>query len=97
MPARKSSKRQAFYKFYFLRPKENADADLIAERLMDLSSVQEVFLTEGDFGYVVKARFFNGKEPKDVTNYISKAVDNKFGEVLSHMEYKKRPSASVTV
>ena len=92
----KRTKRQVFYKFYFLKPKANADADLIAERLMDLSSVQEVFLTEGDYGYVVKARFFNGKEPKDVTNYIAKAVDKKFGAVMSHMEYRKR-AASVTV
>lgn len=97
MPASRRTKRQAFYKFYFLKPKENADADSIAERLMDLSSVQEVFLTEGDFGYVVKARFFNGKEPKDVKNYISKAVDKRFGEVLSHMEYRKRATASATV
>ncbi len=86
---RKSGKRGVFHKFYLVHPKENANADELAERLIMLKPVEEVFLTDGDFGFVVKARFTDGKEPNDVTSFISKNINSKFGKAVSHYEYKK--------
>ncbi|MFI5412695.1 MAG: hypothetical protein ACHQX1_02290 [Candidatus Micrarchaeales archaeon] len=82
-------KKGILHKFYFIKPRENADADDLAERLISLKLVEEVFLTDGDYGFVVKARFLNGKEPDNVTRYISRNLSAKFGKVVSHYEFKK--------
>ena len=41
-------KRGILHKFYFIEPKENVDAEKLAERLISLKPVEEVFLTDGD-------------------------------------------------
>ena len=82
-------KKGILHKFYFIKPKANSDADLLAEQLIELKPVEEVFLSDGDYGFVVKARFFKGKEPNDVTKYITSKVGNKFGKVVSYYQYKK--------
>lgn len=79
----------AMYGLYFVRPKENADAGGTAEKLMMFESVKEVLLTEGDCGFVVKARFTDGKEPLDVADYISKNISSRYGKAVSHYEYRK--------
>jgi hypothetical protein len=76
-------------KFYFIRPRKNINAGELAEKLIELKPVEEVFLTEGDCGFIVKARFTNNKEPKDVVDYISKNVGSKYGKVVSYYEYRK--------
>ncbi len=85
----KGRKREALHKFYFVRPRVNADANKLAERLIGLKAVEEVFLTEGDYGFVVKARFFKDQEPNDVGRYISRNVGLEFGKVVSYCQYSK--------
>ena len=85
----KRSGKGVMYKLYFVKPRENADASGIAEKLLGLESVEEVLLTEGDCGFVVKARFTNGKEPKEVADYISRNMGSRYGRVVSHCEYRK--------
>ncbi len=84
---RRLSKR--FYKFYFVQPPMNADADHLAEQLIDIKNVEEVFVTDGDYGFIVKTRFFEGKEPDDAYNYISKRLGSNFGKVTSYYQYRK--------
>lgn len=83
------SKKGILHKIFFVRPRQNADAGELAERLIKLKPVEEVFLTDGDYGFVVKARFFKGEEPKDVTRFITRNIDSKYGAVISHYQYKK--------
>ena len=85
----KTSRKGTLHKFYFIQPKENANADQLAEALINLKLVEEVFLTDGDYGFIVKARFFNGREPKDVTEYISRKISNNYGKVVSYFQYSK--------
>ena len=82
-------KRNAFHRFYFIEPRQNADAEDLAEKLIELKNVQEVYLTDGDAGYIVKARFFNEKEPKEILRYISNRISPKFGRVTTYVQYKK--------
>jgi hypothetical protein len=89
MNPHKRTKKSSLHRFYLISPKQNLDAGLIAERLLSLKPVEEVFLTDGDFGYIVKARFSKEDEPKDVTRYIERYVDQKFGKVVSYYQYKK--------
>lgn len=81
--------KEAMHKFYFVRPRANANADELANRLIGLKSVEEVWLTDGDYGFVVKAKFFRGEEPKDVASYIARNIDSRFGRVIGYYQYSK--------
>ena len=48
-----------------------------------------VFITEGDCGFVVKARLTGSKEPIDVSDYISRKISSRYGKVVSYYEYRK--------
>lgn len=82
-------RRDAMHRFYFIKPRPNANAEELAKKLIELKSVEQVFLTEGDCGFIIKARFLNDSEPKDVVEYISKRVGSEYGKVISHCEYVK--------
>ena len=82
------SKRGKLHRFYLVEPKPNADADDLAEKLIALKPVEEVLLTDGDYGFIVKVRFTSGKEPKDVMDYINGNVSQRFGTVDSYYRYR---------
>lgn len=85
-----SAKRKGkLHKFFFVEPQENANADELAEKLISLKSVEEVFVTDGDCGFVVKARFSKEGEPKDVMKFIKGHIGRSFGAVVSYYEYRK--------
>jgi hypothetical protein len=77
------------YKFYFVKPPENSNADHLAEQLISMKGVEEVFVTDGDYGFIVKTRFFDGMKSDGVHNYISKRLGSDFGRVTSYYQYKK--------
>ena len=77
------------YKFYFVEPRENADANRFAERLMSVKEVEEVFVTDGDYGFVVKARAPDGKKMGGADGCLSKMLGSGFGKATSHYQYKK--------
>lgn len=82
-------KKGVLHKFYLVAPRPNINSDALAERIIMLEPVEEVFLTEGDYGFIIKTRFFNGEEPKDIARYISRNVGSRFGKVVSHCTYSK--------
>ena len=77
------------YSLYLVKPREKEDANRIAEKLMELESVEEVLLTEGECGFIVKARFVDGRKPSDVEDYISKNISSRYSRVVGHCEYRK--------
>jgi hypothetical protein len=44
------------YRLYLVKPKEKKDAHALAERIASIKSVDEVMLTEGEYGYLVKVK-----------------------------------------
>ena len=81
------NKKGKLHRFYLVEPKPNADADALAERLISLKPVEEVLLTDGAYGFIVKVRFTNGKEPRDVVDYIKEKISDRFGTVDSYYKY----------
>jgi hypothetical protein len=83
-------RRNAMHKFYFIKPKPNTNSEELALKLIGLKHVDGVFLTEGEYGFIVKARVsgIDGKE--NVADYISENVGSSYGEVTSYFEYRKR-------
>jgi cell division protein FtsX len=77
------------HKFFFLKPKANTNANDIAEKLLSLKNVQEVILTEGDIGYIVKTRLFSEREDAETRHYIEKNVGQMLGFAVSFDSLKK--------
>ncbi len=82
-------KRGSLHRFYLVEPKPNVNADKLAEKLIALKQVEEVLLSDGDYGYLVKVRFTDGKEPVAVVNYLKDKVAARYGVVDSYYEYRK--------
>ncbi|MEM3841071.1 MAG: hypothetical protein QXN59_00015 [Candidatus Micrarchaeaceae archaeon] len=78
-----------FYNFYFLKPPVNSEMEGLGDSLIAMKEVEEVFLTDGDFGYIVKARFNEGNEPSDVERFIQKRLGNRYGRVTTFDKYGK--------
>ena len=78
-----------FYRFYLIKPPRNANADKLAEELIGIRDVEEVFVTDGDYGFLVKARFFSDREPDDACRYIESRLSGSYGKITSHYQYTK--------
>ncbi|MCL4379717.1 MAG: hypothetical protein M1160_03840 [Candidatus Marsarchaeota archaeon] len=89
MKGNKNARKGTMYRFYLIPPKEDTDAGRFAERLLSLGPVDEVYITDGDIGYIVKAHFQKDEEPRDVTKYIERNVARKYGKIVSYYQYKK--------
>lgn len=83
------NRKYSSHRFYLISPRESMDSAAFIEKMLSLKSVQEVFLTDGDYGYLVKAKFSKDDEPKDVVDSLAKRVDRKFGKVISYYRYRK--------
>ena len=89
--------RTRLHKFYLIKPRENANIDELAERLISLKNVVEVLVTDGDYGFVVKAKFSTEKDTEEAEKYIHNNIDRKFGVVTSHYRYgiRAQPSSAL--
>lgn len=84
--AKKTTK---LHRLFFVKPKENTNADELAERFAGFDGVDEVLLTEGDFGFVVRARLGTVEEQKELAKCISEASSGYCGTAVSHYKYRK--------
>lgn len=81
--------RSALHRFFLISPKQNMDANVLANKLVSLDEVEEVFLTDGDFGFLVKTRFLKGEEPDNLVRYIERHIGQSYGKVVSYYQYRK--------
>ena len=72
--------------YFFVRPGRNGNVHKAAARLMRIGKVREVAITEGDYGFVVKA---HGVEDDDkaVTREIAKVVGGSSRKAVCHCRY----------
>lgn len=75
-----SKKKGKLHKLFFVGPKPIGKIDILADRLIELNMVQEVFLEDHNSGYAAKVRFYN--EPKRPEAYIASNVSKDFGKVI---------------
>lgn len=80
---------KTYHRFFLIKPKPNIDINDLAERLVALDDVLEVYVTEGPAGFMVKARFHDDKEPDEVAKYIKKNVDSTYGTLVSYINFRK--------
>ncbi len=76
------AKKVKLHKLLFVDPKNTVSMDELADRLIALKLVQEIFLADHEKGYVVKVRFFPEKEPRSAAGYVSGQLSRDFGIVV---------------
>ena len=77
------------HKFLFLKPKENIDVRKVADKLLSIKNVQEVILTEGDVGYIVKTRLFSDKSDRETEKLVTKSIGSKLGAAVACGSFRK--------
>lgn len=70
------------HKLHFVNPKASASMDRLAERIVSLRHIQEMFLEGSENGYVAKVRFFPGCEPRNICMYVSSKISGNYGSVV---------------
>jgi DNA-binding Lrp family transcriptional regulator len=75
--------------FVFIDPKENVDSNEVAEKLIAIENVEEVFVTEGDYGYLVKVRLDDEADDKKFVDYMKRNVSQRLGAVTSYYSIKR--------
>ena len=76
------------YQFYLVGPPANSNTTALAEKLINLRNVKEVFVTDGDYGFIVKAKLSNCKKQDNAYRYLSRLGGN-LGRATSHYQYRK--------
>jgi hypothetical protein len=80
--------RKRFCKFYIAKPRENIDVEKLANDLIALENVEEVYITDciSNSGILVKTSF--DVEPEDLESVLSKHLGKSYGEVHA-IAYRK--------
>ena len=82
------TKEDFLHSFFFIKPQKGTNINELADRLLGIDEVQEVCVTEGDIGYMVKAKF-DEKTYDKVQKSTAEVAGPKYGRFLSAMELKK--------
>ncbi len=72
------------YHYFFVRPGRNKDLHAAARKLMGIRKVREVEITEGDYGFVVKA---HESDDPSVIREITRAVGGSSRKAVCHCRY----------
>jgi hypothetical protein len=84
----RKSVRRRFCKFYIAKPRENMNVEELANDLIALKNVDEVYITDciSNSGILVRTRFDEG--PEDLESVLSKHLGKSYGEVHA-IAYRK--------
>ncbi|MEM3839282.1 MAG: hypothetical protein QXF01_01745 [Candidatus Micrarchaeaceae archaeon] len=74
--------------YFFVKPRLNGNAHMIAAKLLALEPIREVSITEGEYGFLVKADQIYESE-KDIIVRISKVVKARPSMAVCHCSYIK--------
>lgn len=75
--------------FFFVRPGRNKDAYNTANRLAEIRKVKEVFLTEGDVGFVVKTDTVHKEDSYQLLKQISKVAGGSSSKAVCYCLFNK--------
>jgi len=88
IPCKLRTKSDFMHSFFFIKPQSGADINELADKLVSIENVDEVCVTEGDIGYMVKAKFDDNTYDK-VERSIAAVAGPKYGRFVSAMDLKK--------
>ena len=85
---RKNIAVSAGFDYFFVKPTKRANVHASARRLMNIKEVMEVAITEGDYGFVIKAEQA-ADELHDLNKKIAKAVGGSSTKAVCYCRYGK--------
>jgi hypothetical protein len=74
--------------YYFIKPQPNRNAKDLASQLLEFPDVEEVILTSGNFGYIVKTSKGQSQSDSSIRDFLGKAAEG-FGAAEVHYTLKK--------
>ncbi len=81
--------RSGSYDYFFVKPEGRRNVHETAQRLMRIGRIREVVITEGHYGFVVKANTLYGAMHDSLDKEIIDVVGGSFKKVLCHCQYVK--------
>ncbi len=77
------------FDYFFVKPSRKGDVHKAARKLIGIKGIREVAITEGDYGFVVKADFLYERDNNFLYKEIMKAVGGTSNKAVCHCEYHK--------
>lgn len=77
------------FDYFFVKPSVKGNVHKAAKKLMDIKGIREVSITEGDYGFVVKADFLYDRDNNFLYREIVKAVGGTSKKALCYCHYNK--------
>ncbi len=78
------------YDYFFVRPAERKDVHRAARKLMDIEKVKEVAITEGLYGFVIKADLMHESPEDFVAKEIIGVAGGSVEKATCHGHYRKK-------
>lgn len=79
----------ASFDYFFVKPSRKENVHKAAKRLIGIKGIREVSVTEGDYGFVVKADFLYKRDNDFLYREIMKAVGGTSKKALCYCQYNK--------
>ena len=78
------------YKYFFIKPAVKENVYKTAKKLIGLGRIREVAITEGDYGFVVKATPLNENQRDPLIRKIIEIVGGSSGDAICLCQYSKK-------
>ena len=75
------------FEYFLVKPILNGDAHRSARRLAKIHGVREVALTEGEYGFIVKADISDEQSSRTIRDEIAAAVGGEMRTAVCHCRY----------
>ena len=86
---KKTTKGSASFDYFFVKPSRKGNVHKAAKKLIEIKGIREVSVTEGDYGFVVKADFLYERDNDFLYREIIKAVGGTSKKALCYCQYNK--------
>jgi hypothetical protein len=90
MGKRNLSKNSSGHLYFFVRPGEGRNVHRTATKLVGLANVRSVEITEGEFGFVLKAGRIDGARATRLARSISRTAGGGISTAVCHCRYERR-------
>ena len=89
MKGSKIAKGSGSFDYFFVKPSVKGNVHRAARKLIGIDGIREVSVMEGDYGFVVKADFFDDRDNDFLHKEIMKAVGGTSKRAMCYCQYNK--------
>lgn len=77
------------FDYFFVKPSAKGNVHKAAKKLIEIKGIREVSITEGDYGFIVKADFLYDRDNDFLCREIIKAVGGTSKKASCYCQYNK--------